>query len=44
VERLAALAGEGRRVVRLIVGVAWRHELAALDAAGVQTEVLPIAS
>jgi precorrin-2 dehydrogenase/sirohydrochlorin ferrochelatase len=44
VEHLAALAGEGRRVVRLIVGVAWRHELAALDAAGVLTEVVPIAS
>ena len=44
VEALAALAAGGRRVVRLIVGVAWRHELAALDAAGVLTEVLPIAS
>lgn len=40
---LAALAGQGRRVVRLIVGTAWRQELAALDAAGVLTEVLPIA-
>jgi precorrin-2 dehydrogenase/sirohydrochlorin ferrochelatase len=44
VEDLAALAEQGRRVVRLIVDVAWRRELAALDAAGVLTEVLPIAS
>lgn len=43
-DALAALAGEGRRVVRLIVGAAWRRELAALDAAGLATEVLPIAS
>jgi precorrin-2 dehydrogenase/sirohydrochlorin ferrochelatase len=43
-EELAAIAAQGRRVVRLIVGVAWRQELAALDAAGVLTEVLPIAS
>jgi len=44
VEALAEIAGAGRRVVRLIVGVAWRQELAALDAAGALTEVLPIAS
>jgi precorrin-2 dehydrogenase/sirohydrochlorin ferrochelatase len=42
-EALAALAAQGRRVVRLITGTAWRAELAALDAAGVLTEVLPIA-
>jgi precorrin-2 dehydrogenase/sirohydrochlorin ferrochelatase len=40
---LLALASEGRRVARLIVGPAWRQELAQLDAAGVLTEVLPIA-
>jgi len=43
-EALAALAAEGRRVVRLIVGTGWRQEMAALDAAGVLTETLPIAS
>ena len=42
-EALAALAADGRRVARLIVGTAWRQEVAALDAAGVLTEVLPIA-
>lgn len=42
-ERLAALAAEGRRVARLIVGSRWRAEQAALEAAGVETEVLPIA-
>jgi precorrin-2 dehydrogenase/sirohydrochlorin ferrochelatase len=40
---MARLASEGLRVVRLITGTAWRQELAALDAAGVLTEVLPIA-
>jgi precorrin-2 dehydrogenase/sirohydrochlorin ferrochelatase len=43
-DALAALAAEGRRVVRLITGVGWRQELAALDAQGLPTEVLPIAS
>jgi len=43
-EDLAELAGRGLRVARLIVGPGWRHELAPLDAAGVETEVLPIAS
>jgi len=43
-ERLAELAAQGQRVARLIVGTAWRTEQAALDAAGVETEVLPIAS
>ncbi|RAK59776.1 siroheme synthase [Phenylobacterium hankyongense] len=42
-ERLADLAAQGRRVARLIVGTHWRAEHAALDAAGVDTEVLPIA-
>lgn len=44
VEQLAELVGDGRCVVRLIVGTGWRQEAAALDAAGVLTEVLPIAS
>lgn len=39
-EQLAAIAATGRRVVRLIVGTAWRQELATLDEAGVPTEVL----
>jgi siroheme synthase len=43
VQELAAIAAQGQRVVRLITGTAWRQELAALDAAGVLTEVLPIA-
>ncbi|HKR89116.1 MAG TPA: bifunctional precorrin-2 dehydrogenase/sirohydrochlorin ferrochelatase, partial [Phenylobacterium sp.] len=42
-QELSGLAAQGRRVVRLIVGAAWRREQAALDAAGVLTEVLPIA-
>jgi len=41
--RLASLVAEGRRVVRLITGTAWRQELAALEAAGIPAEVLPIA-
>jgi precorrin-2 dehydrogenase/sirohydrochlorin ferrochelatase len=44
IEEMAGLAAAGRRVVRLIVGTGWRQELAALDAAGALTEVLPIAS
>ena len=43
VEHLAALAAQGLRVARLITGTAWRSEQAALEAAGVDTEVLPIA-
>ena len=43
-ERLAELAAQGQRVARLIVGTAWRTEQAALAEAGVETEVLPIAS
>jgi precorrin-2 dehydrogenase/sirohydrochlorin ferrochelatase len=42
-ERLAELAARGLRVARLITGTAWRTELAALEAAGIETEVLPIA-
>ena len=41
---LAELAAGGLRVARLITGSAWRTEQATLDAAGVSTEVLPIAS
>ncbi len=43
-ERLAELAAQGRRVARLIVGTGWRAEHAALDSAGVDVEILPIAS
>ena len=43
VAELAGQVGEGLRVARLIVGPGWRTEQAALDAAGVETEVLPIA-
>ncbi|MFI4966118.1 MAG: NAD(P)-dependent oxidoreductase [Caulobacterales bacterium] len=42
-QRLAELAAQGLRVARLVTGPAWRTELAALEAAGVETEVLPIA-
>ena len=41
--RLGELAARGLRVTRLITGTAWRGEQAALEAAGVETEVLPIA-
>lgn len=40
---LAELARDGRRVARLVTGAAWRTEQAALEAEGVETEVLPIA-
>ncbi|WP_309606362.1 bifunctional precorrin-2 dehydrogenase/sirohydrochlorin ferrochelatase [Phenylobacterium sp.] len=43
VAELAGRVGEGLRVARLIVCPGWRAEQAALDAAGVETEVLPIA-
>src|SRR5436190_3321297 len=39
---LVALARGGRRVARLVTGSAWRTEQAALEALGVETEVLPI--
>jgi len=42
-ERLAELAAQGLRVARLVTNPAWRTEQAALKAAGVETEVLPIA-
>lgn len=42
--RLSALTAEGMRVARLVVSPAWRTEQAALEAAGVATEVLPIAT
>lgn len=42
-QALAELAAQGLRVARLIAGPAWRAEQAALDALGVETEVLPIA-
>jgi precorrin-2 dehydrogenase/sirohydrochlorin ferrochelatase len=42
-DQLIALAVQGQRVARLIVGAEWRRELAALDEQGVATEVLPIA-
>lgn len=42
-EALVDLARDGRRVTRLIVGSGWRTEQAALDAAGIETEILPIA-
>jgi precorrin-2 dehydrogenase/sirohydrochlorin ferrochelatase len=42
-EALATLAGRGLAVARLVTDPAWRSEQAALDAAGVDTEVLPIA-
>jgi precorrin-2 dehydrogenase/sirohydrochlorin ferrochelatase len=42
--QLIDLAAEGLQVARLITGSSWRTEQAALDAAGVSTEVLPIAS
>jgi siroheme synthase len=44
VARLAELAAEARRVGRQVTGSGWRTEQAALTAAGVETEVLPIAS
>lgn len=43
-EDLAELAGRGLRVARLIVGPGWRHEIGPLEAAGVEIEILPIAS
>jgi precorrin-2 dehydrogenase/sirohydrochlorin ferrochelatase len=41
-DQLGALAAQGLVVARLITGTAWRAEQAALTAAGVETEVLPI--
>jgi precorrin-2 dehydrogenase / sirohydrochlorin ferrochelatase len=42
VERLRDLTAQGLRVARLITGVAWRGELAELNTAGVETEILPL--
>jgi precorrin-2 dehydrogenase/sirohydrochlorin ferrochelatase len=42
-KRLAELAGKGLRVARLVVDPDWRSEHAALTAAGVDVEILPIA-
>lgn len=42
--QLGELAAEGLTVARLITGSSWRTEQAALQAAGVTTEILPIAS
>ena len=44
IEQLVELAVEGMTVARLVTGPAWRTEQAALDARGVSTVVLPIAS
>jgi precorrin-2 dehydrogenase/sirohydrochlorin ferrochelatase len=44
VDDLALLARDGSRVARLVTGSGWRSEQAALDAAGIETDVLPIAS
>lgn len=43
-DQLVALAAEGLTVARLITGSGWRTEQAELQARGVATEVLPIAS
>jgi siroheme synthase, N-terminal domain len=40
---LSVLARDGRRVARLVTGSSWRTEQAELEAAGIETEVLPIA-
>lgn len=42
VGQIAELAGEGLTVARLVTGTGWRSEQAALDAKGVNTQVLPI--
>jgi precorrin-2 dehydrogenase/sirohydrochlorin ferrochelatase len=44
VAHLVTLVAEGLTVARLITGSGWRTEQAALEAASVTTEVLPIAS
>jgi len=41
--RLAELAADGRRPARVVPGSAWRNEQAALQAQGIETEILPIA-
>jgi precorrin-2 dehydrogenase/sirohydrochlorin ferrochelatase len=42
-ERLTALARQGLRVARLVVEPDWRNEHAAITAAGLDAEILPIA-
>lgn len=42
--QLEELVAEGLHVARLVTAPAWRTEQAALEAAGVTTEILPIAS
>jgi precorrin-2 dehydrogenase/sirohydrochlorin ferrochelatase len=42
-ERLTALVADGLTVARLVTDPAWRGEQSALAAAGIATEVLPIA-
>jgi precorrin-2 dehydrogenase/sirohydrochlorin ferrochelatase len=44
VDQIAELAGEGLTVARLVTATGWRTERAALDARGIDTVVLPIAS
>ncbi|HZZ67990.1 MAG TPA: bifunctional precorrin-2 dehydrogenase/sirohydrochlorin ferrochelatase [Phenylobacterium sp.] len=43
VAHLAGLTAQGLRVARLVTGPAWRSEQADLEAAGIETDVLPIA-
>ncbi|MGH6911472.1 MAG: siroheme synthase, partial [Phenylobacterium sp.] len=43
-ERLTQMAADGLRIARLVVDPGWRSEHAALTAAGVDVEILPIAS
>jgi precorrin-2 dehydrogenase/sirohydrochlorin ferrochelatase len=42
-QRLDELTRQGLRVARLVADAGWRAELERLTAAGVETEVLPIA-
>jgi precorrin-2 dehydrogenase/sirohydrochlorin ferrochelatase len=42
-DRLAELTARGLRVARLVADAGWRAELERLTAAGIETEVLPIA-
>ncbi|THD60630.1 NAD(P)-dependent oxidoreductase [Phenylobacterium sp.] len=42
-DHLGQLTAQGLRVARLVTGTGWRSEQAALEAAGIETDVLPIA-
>jgi len=42
-EHLGQLVAQGLRVARLVTGTGWRTEQAALEAVGIETDVLPIA-